>query len=210
MQGFAFFEYVDPDVTETAIQSLHGMELGDRTLVVQRASVGSKTGTGLIPNPDIPYDQIGEIPRPIMPLAEAPTTDARILLMLNMVATDDLVDDGEFGDLYEDVKDECAKFGAVEDLRIPRPQRRSGPKYGPGAAEAQRVDEAGGVGRVYVKYYKASDASTALRSLAGRSFAGRSIIATLLSEASQASPPLSIIFSAQPAPPSEDAPPPPS
>ncbi|KZV92384.1 hypothetical protein EXIGLDRAFT_614425 [Exidia glandulosa HHB12029] len=207
-KGYAFFEYVDPEVTDTAIQSLSGMELGDRTLAVQRASVGSKTGNGLIPNPEIPYDQI-DVPRPIMPLNEAPATDARILLMLNMVTPDDLFDDSEFPDLYEDIKDECGKFGAVEDLRIPRPQKRAGPKYGPGAVEAARVDEAAGVGRVYVKYYKASDASTALRSLAGRSFAGRSIIATLLSEASQASPPLSIIFSSQPAPPPEDAPPPP-
>src|SRR5258705_3090772 len=83
-QGFAFFEYVDPSVTDVAIQSLNGMELGDRYLVVQRASVGAKPGTpGMIPN--LPYDQFPEIPRPIMPAGDSGSSDARILLMLNMV-----------------------------------------------------------------------------------------------------------------------------
>ncbi|KAH9479575.1 Splicing factor U2AF 65 kDa subunit [Psilocybe cubensis] len=205
-KGFAFFEYVDAGVTDVAIQSLNGMELGDRYLVVQRASVGAKPGTpGLMPNPNLPYDQF-EIPRPIMPAGKDPTTDARILLMLNMVTNDDLVDDSDYGDLYEDVKEECANYGEVEDLRIPRPVKKDKSKWGESgitAQDAARLDEAAGVGRVYVKYAKPEDASKALNALAGRSFAGRSIIATLLSEDSQTTPPLHLIFAPQP-----DAPPP--
>lgn len=180
------------------------MELGDRYLVVQRASVGAKPDMpGMIPN--LPYDQFPEIPRPIMP-AGAEATDARILLMLNMVTAEDLVDDNEYGDLYEDVKEECSTFGEVEDLRIPRPAKKDKAKWGEtqlSAAEAQRMDEAAGVGRVYVKYKTAEASNKALNSLAGRSFAGRSIIATLLSEESQTTPPLNIIFAPQP-----EAPPP--
>lgn len=209
VQGFAFFEYVDIAVTDVAIQSLNGMELGDRYLVVQRASVGAKPGTpGMIPN--LPYDQFPEIPRPIMPAGtEASTSDTRILLMLNMVTPDDLTDDQEYGDLYEDVKEECSNFGVVEDLRIPRPVKKDKSKWAPGeggqqaAQDAVRVDEASGVGRVYVKYADSESATAALNSLAGRSFAGRSIIATLLSEDSQTTPPLNLIFAPQP-----DAPPP--
>ncbi|KAJ8587317.1 hypothetical protein M405DRAFT_843260 [Rhizopogon salebrosus TDB-379] len=207
-KGFAFFEYVDASVTDVAIQSLNGMELGDRYLVVQRASVGAKPGTpGMIPN--LPYDQFPEIPRPIMPAGENNSADARILLMLNMVTPDDLTNDDEYGDLYEDVKEECSKYGAVEDLRIPRPVKKDKSKWAPGepghqtAIEAQRADEAAGVGRVYVKYADAEGAQTGLKALAGRSFAGRSIIATVLNEDSQTTPPLNLIFAPQP-----DAPPP--
>ncbi|ESK94890.1 rrna primary transcript binding protein [Moniliophthora roreri MCA 2997] len=206
-KGFAFFEYVDPNVTDVAIQSLNGMELGDRYLVVQRASVGAKPGTpGMIPNPDIPYDEMPEIPRPIMPAGES-AGDARILLMLNMVTPDDLVDDEEYGDLYEDVKEECSGFGKLEDLRIPRPIKKD-KKWAPGDSgmdpqAAARADEAAGVGRVYVKYVDGESAAKALKSLAGRSFAGRSIVATLLSEDSQTTPPLNLIFAPQP-----EAPPP--
>ncbi|KAJ3992759.1 hypothetical protein F5050DRAFT_1786711 [Lentinula boryana] len=205
-KGFAFFEYVDVSVTDTAIQALNGMELGDRYLVVQRASVGAKPGTpGMIPN--LPYDQFPEIPRPIMPAGETTGGDARILLMLNMVTPEDLIDDEEYGDLFEDIKEECSNFGAVEDLRIPRPVKKDKSKWTPGEGldpqAVARIDEAAGVGRVYVKYVESISASAALKSLAGRSFAGRSIIATLLSEDSQTTPPLNIIFAPQP-----EAPPP--
>lgn len=43
-QGFAFAEYLDPEVTDMAIQGLHNFALGDRNLVVQRAAVGRNTG----------------------------------------------------------------------------------------------------------------------------------------------------------------------
>jgi splicing factor U2AF subunit len=141
-----------------------------------------------------------------MPAGKDPTTDARILLMLNMVTTDDLVDDADYGDLYEDVKEECSNYGELEDLRIPRPVKKDKSKWGDtgiSAQDAARLDEAAGVGRVYVKYSSPESASKALNALAGRSFAGRSIIATLLSEDSQTTPPLNLIFAPQP-----DAPPP--
>uniref|UniRef100_D8Q0G7 Splicing factor U2AF subunit n=1 Tax=Schizophyllum commune (strain H4-8 / FGSC 9210) TaxID=578458 RepID=D8Q0G7_SCHCM len=209
-QGYAFFEYVDPNVTDVAIQSLNGMELGDRFLVVQRASVGAKDGT--IPN--LPAELMPAIPKPIMPAGQTDTSgDARVLLMLNMVTPDDLVDDDEYGDLLEDIKEECSKFGPVEDLRVPRPVKKE-KKWAPGeggreaAVEAQRADEAAGVGRVYVKFVDAKDAAVALKSLAGRSFAGRSIIATLLNDESQTNPPLHVVFAPQPeAPPPLPAPP---
>ncbi|CCM00255.1 uncharacterized protein FIBRA_02285 [Fibroporia radiculosa] len=202
-KGFAFFEYVDPGVTDVAIQSLSGMELGDKFLVVQRASVGAKPGQPPIPGL---YDQV-EIPRPILPAGDVEGTDARILLMLNMVVPEDLTDDQEYADVYEDVKEECSKYGLVEDLRIPRPVKRDKAKWGEGGHEsaitAQRIDEAAGVGRVYVKFTESYSAAQALKALAGRSFAGRSIIATLLSEDSQTTPPLNLVFAPQP-----EAPPP--
>lgn len=181
------------------------MELGDRYLVVQRASIGAKPGQPGISN--IPYDQFPEIPRPILPAGDLSQTSARILLMLNMVTPDDLTDDSDYADIFEDVKEECNGFGPVEDLRIPRPVKKDKSRWAPGESgqqahlDAQRQDEAAGVGRVYVKFYDAESASNALRSLAGRSFSGRSIIATLLSEDSQTTPPLNLIFAPQPAAP---------
>lgn len=200
-KGFAFFEYVDPAVTDVAIQSLNEMELGDKYLVVQRASVGAKNG-------QIPASALypAEIPKPILPAGDLEGIEARILLMLNMVVPEDLVDDQEYADIYEDVKEECSKFGPVEDLRIPRPIKKDKAKWGETSLDplqAQRVDEAAGVGRVYVKFADPEGAKRALKALAGRSFAGRSIIATLLDETSQTTPPLNIIFAPQP-----EAPPP--
>ncbi|OJT01877.1 Splicing factor U2AF 65 kDa subunit [Trametes pubescens] len=206
-KGFAFFEYVDPSVTDVAIPSLSGMELGDKYLVVQRASVGAKPGQSPIPGMGM-FDMAPEIPKPIMPVGERDleAMQDRILLMLNMVVPEELSDDQEYGDLYEDVKEECEKYGTVEDLRIPRPVKKDKAKWGEGresAIAAQRADEAAGVGRVYVKFHDPRAAASALKALAGRSFAGRSIIATLLTDDANTTPPLNLIFAPQP-----DAPPP--
>ena len=195
---------MDASVTDVAIQSLNGMELGDKYLVMQRASVGAKPGM-----PNLPYNQFPEIPRPIMPAGESNTPNARILLMLNMVTPEDLVDDQEYGDIYEDVKEECSQYGAIEDLCIPRPVKKDKTKFAAGetafqsALDAQHPDEAAGVGQVYVKFIDALDTQAGLKALAGRSFVGRSIIATVLNEDSQTTPLLNLIFAPQP-----DAPPP--
>ena len=104
--------------------------------------------------------------------------DARILLMFNMVTPEDLVDDQEYGDIYEDVKEESSRYGAVEDLRIPRPIKKDKTNFVSGdtafqsALDAQRADEAAGVGRVYVKFVNAQDAQSALKALVGRSLQG--------------------------------------
>lgn len=197
-------------MTDVACQGLNGMELGDRTLVVQRASIGAKAGMpGMPGTPDMPFGAFQEIPRPIMPAGDVSQNTARILLMLNMVTPDDLVDDQEYSEIFDDVKEECEGFGPVEDLRIPRPVKKDKSRWAPGesgqqsAMDAQRMDEAAGVGRVYVKFYDPHSAAGALKALAGRSFAGRSIIATLLDDNSQTTPPLNLIFAPQP-----EAPPP--
>ena len=115
---------MDTSFTDVAIQNLNGMENGDKCLVVQRASVGAKPGM-----PNLLYDQFPEILRPIMPAGENNTMDVRILLMLNMVTPEDLVDDQEYGDIYEDVKEESSRYGAVEDLRIPWPIKEDKTKF---------------------------------------------------------------------------------
>merc|ERR1712095_39123 len=46
-KGFAFCEYVDVTITDQAIAGLNGMQLGDKKLIVQRASVGAKNVVGM-------------------------------------------------------------------------------------------------------------------------------------------------------------------
>ncbi|KAG9001209.1 hypothetical protein FRB90_011655 [Tulasnella sp. 427] len=191
-KGFAFFEYVDSTSTDLAIQGLNGMELGDRYLVVQRASVGAK---GIASTPGMPsaeeYSQgmgVAVVPRPFIPstvdLSEQPSS--RILLMLNMVTPEDLTDDSEYEEILEDIRAECGSYGSVDGLVIPRPPKKDKTGWQPGSVNQEReaalqaANE--GVGRVYVRYTDPAGAATALKALAGRSFAGRSIIATLLGD----------------------------
>lgn len=46
-KGYAFCEYSDTGVTDAAIQGLNGMQLGDKKLVVQLASVGAKNASNV-------------------------------------------------------------------------------------------------------------------------------------------------------------------
>ena len=200
---------MDSSVTDVATQGLNGMELGDRFLVVQRASIGAKPGMAGMPGMPSPeeYASAMGVRRTVIPRAiDGSETNSRILLMLNMVTVDDLVDDQEYSEILEDIRDECSNFGAVEDLRIPRPTKRDKKWSASGADSAaiREADENAGVGRVYVKFADADGAGKALAGLAGRAFAGRSIVATLLADDADASPPLDVIFA-----PAGDVPPPP-
>jgi splicing factor U2AF subunit len=97
-KGFAFCEYADPSVTDLACQGLNNMELGDRKLVVQRASVGAKHG--LLPSE---YAS-GASPLAVtdyLPVSSAKEEEAtRVLQLMNMVTPEELEDDEEYQGKY--------------------------------------------------------------------------------------------------------------
>jgi splicing factor U2AF subunit len=70
-------------------------------------------------------------------------------------------------DLREDVYDECSKFGAVVEVKIPRP---AGARTSPG------------VGKIFVKFESTEGAQKALAALAGRKYADRTVVVTYFSE----------------------------
>jgi splicing factor U2AF subunit len=101
-KGYCFFEYVIQGVTDVAIQGLNGMQLGDKKLVVQRASVGAAkiiTGDGseMIAMPEMP---VTNTPMPInipgLQVAGTAQTATEILCLMNMVTKEELEDDEEF------------------------------------------------------------------------------------------------------------------
>lgn len=106
------------EVTDIACEGLNQLELGDKRLVVQRASVGSnkaamssQTTTGLA-------SVAAALPNLI---SKAPAQPSTVVQLLNMVSPEELLDDEEYEDILEDVKSECRKFGTIVDIVIPRP-----------------------------------------------------------------------------------------
>jgi len=94
---------------------------------------------------------------------------SRVLVLHNMVTAEELADDAEHADILEDVREECAKAGAVTDVLIPRP----------GVVGAT----AAGVGRVYVAFGGVAAAVAAHGMLDGRKFGGRAVVAAYMDEA---------------------------
>ena len=178
LKGIAFCEYVDPASTDIAVEGLNGMELGDKHLKVQRASIGVTQAAGL------------EMGVNAMSMLAGTTSndldEGRVLQLLNMVTPEELIDnedyEGPFNlrpnkrptdfqtEICEDVKEECDKYGVVIEMKVPRPSGGS--------------RQSNGVGKIYVKYDSADSARKAMGALAGRKFADRTVVVTYFSEVS--------------------------
>ncbi|KAL3274588.1 hypothetical protein HHI36_015969 [Cryptolaemus montrouzieri] len=151
-KGYAFAEYIDITMTDQAIAGLNGMQLGDKRLIVQRASVGAKNTTVL------PAVQI-QVPGLSLVGASGPATE--VLCLLNMVTPDELKDEDEYEDILEDIKEECNKYGVVRSIEIPRP-----------------IDgvEVPGCGKVFVEFNSVLDCQKAQQTLTGRKFSNRVVV----------------------------------
>lgn len=66
------------------------------------------------------------------------------------------------------MKEECAKYGEVLEMKVPRPSGGS--------------RQSAGVGKIFVKYDSPESARKAMQALAGRKFADRTVVVTYFSE----------------------------
>jgi len=153
-KGYAFCEYSDMMVTDQAIAGLHGMQLGDKKLIVQRASIGAKNHQV---NTQLPV----QIQVPGLNLFSGAGPATEVLCLMNMVLPDELKDEEEYEDIVEDIREECSKYGVVQSLEIPRP-----------------IDgvEVPGLGKVFVEFNSVIDCQKAQQNLTGRKFANRMVV----------------------------------
>jgi len=133
----------------------------------------SNNGSSVIPpnlGPSLPLTGVPLL-GPLIPLK---TT--KVVMLSNILEVEDLVDDSEYEDIVLDMKDECGKFGALEEVVIPRPNKD--PKQG--ELENERVTK--GVGKVFLRYQTTEAAEAAVRGLHGRSFNDKRVEATFFAE----------------------------
>ncbi|XP_022185119.1 splicing factor U2AF 50 kDa subunit isoform X1 [Nilaparvata lugens] len=153
-KGYAFCEYADVIMTDQAIAGLNGMQLGEKKLIVQRASVGAKNA---VLGQQMPV-QI-QVPGLSMVGASGPATE--VLCLLNSVTPEELQDELEYEDICEDIKEECGKYGNVRSLEIPRP--------------IEGVDVPG-CGKVFIEFNSVLDCQKAQQALTGRKFNNRLVV----------------------------------
>ncbi|KAI0009796.1 hypothetical protein F4779DRAFT_354882 [Xylariaceae sp. FL0662B] len=159
-RGIAFCEFVDPSATEIAIQGLNGMVIGDKSLKVQKASIGITQVAGV---------EMGVNAMSMLAGTTAnDSEESRVLQLLNMVTPDELMDNEDYQEICEDVQEECSKFGQILGLKVPRPIGGS--------------RQSAGVGKIYVKFDSTASAKKALEALAGRKFADRTVVTTYFPE----------------------------
>ncbi|XP_015365591.1 PREDICTED: splicing factor U2AF 50 kDa subunit-like [Diuraphis noxia] len=156
-KGYAFCEYADVVMTDQAIAGLNGMQLGEKKLIVQRASIGAKNpGLGQVP-------VTIQVPGLTVVGTAGPPTE--VLCLLNMVTPDELKDEEEYEDILEDIREECNKYGVVRSLEIPRP--------------IEGIDVPG-CGKVFIEFNAITDCQKAQQALAGRKFNNRVVVTSFM------------------------------
>ena len=93
---------------------------------------------------------------PAAPPPPPPQKQTRILVLLNMVANEDLETDSEYSGLMEEVEEEVRKFGKLLSIQIPR--------------KATASIEPSAVGKIFLEYATIQDSTNAERELSGRQF----------------------------------------
>ena len=159
-KGFAFCEYLDVQLTDIVCEGLNGMELAGKNLIVNRATPENNALLGEL-GPSV------ILPNSIYSGGGAQSDPSCVLLMMNIVAFEDLSDNTEYKDILEDIENECRRYGDVEKVVLPRPSELS---------------DFRSVGKAYVKYTQKDDCSKALRAFAGRKFDGRVVVTSFYSE----------------------------
>lgn len=74
----------------------------------QQTSINQTPVTLQVPGLNSSVTQMGGLP-------------TEVLCLMNMVAPEELLDDEEYEEIVEDVRDECSKYGQVKSIEIPRP-----------------------------------------------------------------------------------------
>ncbi|KAI9173058.1 hypothetical protein H9P43_007189 [Blastocladiella emersonii ATCC 22665] len=173
-KGYAFCEFEDSAIADVAIESLNGMEIGDRRLVVQRAgssgraAAAPRADAGAMDHPGgaaaAPNGNLG------MALACAGGIGelSRVMLLLNLAPFEEIRNQQDYEDLLADVRDECAQHGRISQVVIPRP--------------AESPDAPPALVQVFVAFEDKFDCQTAMRNIAGRAYRGRTVVAAYYPE----------------------------
>ena len=155
-KGYAFCEYLNIDDMELAMQGLNGLDLGDKRLIVERAS-----------SPRAKILLASEAPSgksSLMMLLSVRPEDIEVhpvLMIVNIVEPLELQHDDDYESIYDDIKGECENYGRVVSMQLPRPVR------------GEKVK---GIGKVFIEYATNEECKAAVKGLDGRRFNDRVVV----------------------------------
>lgn len=181
-RGFCFFEYLDEKVTERALKGLNNIDMADRKLRVQRATINNKSFQllqQLKANPITVNSQAGKSnfsdhnptiqPHMQVDVPIYAALPSRVIQMINMINTEDVMDDLEYREIVEDLRNECMQYGTVLNVEIPRPDKNTS-IAGPA------------VGRIFIKFSTLQSAKKARFKISGKKYNRRTCVASFYPE----------------------------
>ncbi|XP_026433017.1 splicing factor U2af large subunit B-like isoform X2 [Papaver somniferum] len=174
-KGYAFCVYQDLSVTDIACAALNGIKMGDKTLTVRRANLGTTQPKPEQENVLIQAQLQVALQRQLFQTGGGlgggnggglPPT--KVVCLTEVVTADELKDDEEYEDILEDMRVEGGKFGTLMNIVIPRPQPNGEPSPG--------------LGKVFMEYNDVEGSSKARAGLNGRRFGGNQVVAVFYPE----------------------------
>lgn len=100
--------------------------------------------------------------------SDASSERSRVVRLMNMVTTEELMNEELYLEIREDVEEEVQKYGTVLGLKIPRPT--AGNRQNPG------------IGKIFVKFETPKQAMSAMQALSGRRFSERTVVVSYFGE----------------------------
>jgi splicing factor U2AF subunit len=158
--------------------------MGEKSLTVQRAqrdagtrpkpvsaSAPASVVPGALPGAEaIAAHMAGDASAAPPPPPQSDTPASTVVSLTEMLEVDELRDDVEYGEIMEDMREECGKFGRIESIVIPRPGSEGGDEKVPG------------LGKVFVRFADLDGAAAARTALHGRKFGGNVVKADFIDE----------------------------
>ncbi|BAM42493.1 splicing factor [Theileria orientalis strain Shintoku] len=164
-KGYGFFEYEDSRSAKMAVLHLNGQALKQNVLSVKHAAFGYFASGGK------PIDcKASNLPNSItqsilnnpllgLQLQNSKIVGAkptRVVQLLNMVFSEDLLSDYNYNEIVRLTKEEAGKYGALDEIVVPRPSKD--------------LTFKSGVGKVFLKYKEVLHARKAQHMFNGRIF----------------------------------------
>ena len=166
MNGYtcAVIEYENGTTAAEAAKALATIDLGGTKLQVQVIPLAQAALLlrPVVPPPPPPKPSPSPMPT-IMSDAQFAMQPSAALVLSNMVSPEDLQDSASFNDLVEDTREECAKFGAVVQVVVPRD-----------GGDVTGANE-GAHEYIYVQFQDEAAAAAARANIDGRKFGGKRV-----------------------------------
>jgi len=167
-KGYAFAEYEDPSVTDTAVEGLNGLKINERVLTVRRSEENASGGPqNETLGSEVDVSKLSGSALLAMSgteVLEGAALPTRVLVLHNVVTKEILNDEEEREDVKLDAEEECKMFGNVRNVLIPAATDPIAP-----------LD-------VYVEFLEAHEALLASMQLRGRSFENREVSCSFMEE----------------------------
>lgn len=170
-KGYGFFEFDDSRAAKMAVCHLNGYVVDKNVLSVKHAAFSYFASGGKLTDckaTNLPNSVTQSIlSNPLLGLQmqsgrRVGAQPSRVVQLLNIVFHEDLIDDAKYHELKEVIMEEAKRYGHLEDIVIPRPEKDMSYKEG--------------VGKVFLKYEDELGGRRAQFMLNGRLFDGKRVV----------------------------------